>query len=319
MDLGETVAVTGCAGFIGSNLTERLLEMGIRVVGLDNLSRGRRENLPSNSGGFEFINADLTEEGRWQEKVAACDTVFHLAAHSEAGGGDTDTMIHLKQNVIATRNVLEASLKKGKQLVFASTSTVYGEATVLPTPENYGPAKPIGMYGASKLACEGYIAAYSHVFDAQSVIYRFANAVGRRGTHGVTHDLIRKLMKNPRELEIIGREPGTRKSYIHIDDLMDGMLSGLQKTNERVDIFNLGTEQTTTVKEIAEIVVDVMGLHGVRFKWTGGVDDGRGWKEDVRHMMLSIDRLKSLGWRPRLSSSEAVRKAAMELVEEFKR
>jgi len=297
---------------------QRLLDMGVHVIGIDNMSSGRMDNLPSvRSGHFEFIKADLTQEGRWQQRLSECDTVFHMAAYSEAGGGDRDTMIHLRENMIVTRNVLDASARYGKNFIFASTSTVYGEATIIPTPEHYGPLKPIGMYGASKLGCEGYVAAYSHVFDAHSVIYRFANVVGRHGTHGVTYDLIRKLMKNKEELEIIGRDPGTTKSYIHVDDLIDGMLFGMKHARERVEIYNLGTEQTTTVREIAEIVVDVMHLKDVLFRWTGGVDNGRGWKEDIRYMKLSIDKLKSLGWSARLSSSEAVRKAAEELYDEL--
>ncbi len=319
MYIGKRIAVTGCAGFIGSNLTHRFLEEGREVVGIDNFFTGSRKNLPSARAAthFRFIEADITVEGDWQKAVAECDTTFHMAAYPEAGAGEKDTQIHLKQNVIGTRNVLEASSRSGRNFVFASSSTVYGEASKMPTAEDYGPLKPIGIMGASKLGCEGYVAAYCHVFDAEGAIMRFANVVGRREAHGVTFDFVRKLKRNPRELEILGRDPGTVKSYVHIDDLMDGMMAGCERSEERVEIYNVGTAQTTSVREIADIVVSELGLKNVAYRWTGGVDGGRGWKEDVKHMELAVDKLRNRGWTAKLSSSEAVRKAAGEISAEI--
>lgn len=319
MEIGNTVAVTGCAGFIGSNLIHRLLEEGRHVVGVDNFFTGSRENLPSgNAGGhFQFLEADITGEGRWQDVLSGCDTTFHMAAYPEAGAGEKDTAIHLRQNVIGTRNVLEATARKGRNIVFASSSTVYGEASRMPTPEDYGPLKPIGIMGASKLGCEGYLAAYCHVFDAQGAIMRFANVVGRRERHGVTYDFVKRLKLNQNELSIIGKEPGTVKSYIHVDDLMDGMVAGCERSGERVEIYNVATAQTTSVKQLADIVVSEMGLKGVRYNWSGGVDGGRGWKEDVKHMELSVDRLRSRGWTAKLSSGEAIGKAVREIAREI--
>ena len=297
----------------------RFLAEGKSVTGIDNFFTGSRKNLPTGKAAenFTFIEADNTREGKWQDTLAECETTFHLAAYPEAGAGEKDTEIHLKQNVIGTRNVLEATARQGRNIVFASSSTVYGEATVMPTPEDYGPLKPIGIMGASKLGCEGYLAAYCHVFDAEGAIMRFANVVGRREAHGVTYDFVKKLKANPKELKILGKDPGTVKSYVHIDDLMDGIVVGCERAEERVEIYNVGTAQTTSVRDIAEIVVSTMGLSGVDFEWTGGVDGGRGWKEDIKMMQLSVERLKQRGWQAKLSSNEAVRKAAGELMAEL--
>lgn len=319
MNIGKNIAVTGCAGFIGSNLMHRFLKEGKKVTGIDNFFTGSRKNLPTGklAENLTFIEADITSEGSWQEALSVCETTFHMAAYPEAGAGEKDTEIHLKQNIVGTRNVLEATAKRGKNIVFASSSTVYGEATQMPTPEDYGPLKPIGIMGASKLGCEGYVAAYCHVFDAQGAIMRFANVVGRREAHGVTYDFVRRLKSNPTELVILGKDPGTVKSYVHIDDLMDGIMMGCERAKERVEIYNVGTAQTTSVRNIAEIVISEMGLSGVDFKWTGGVDGGRGWKEDIKLMQLSVERLKQRGWQAKLSSNDAVRKAARELMAEL--
>ncbi len=319
MKIGTKIAVTGCAGFIGANLTHRFLQEGKEVVGFDNFFTGSRKNLPTGemADRFTLVEADITTEGNWQDSIAGCDTTFHMAAYPEAGAGEKDTAIHLRQNIVGTRNVLEASARKGGNIVFASSSTVYGEATVMPTPENYGPLKPIGIMGASKLGCEGYVAAYCHVFDAEGSIMRFANVVGRRERHGVTFDFVRKLKANPHELHIIGRDPGTVKSYIHVDDLMDGIMAGCERAEERVEIYNVGTEQTTSVHELADIVVDEMNLKNVTYKWSGGVDGGRGWKEDVKRMELSVEKLKKMGWKAKLSSREALRKTVRELMAEL--
>ena len=319
MKIGNRVAVTGCAGFIGSNLTERFLKEGRHVVGVDNFFTGSRRNLPRGelAGNFTFIEADITREGRWQNELAGCDTTFHMAAYPEAGAGEKDTEVHLKHNVIGTRNVLDGSAKKGRNIVFASSSTVYGEAAKMPTPEDYGPLKPIGIMGASKLGCEGYVAAYCHVFDAEGGIMRFANVVGRHEAHGVTYDFVRKLKQNPSELRIIGRDPGTVKSYVHIDDLMDGIMAGCARAVDRVEIYNVGTGQVTSVHELADIVASEMGLKGVSYKWTGGVDNGRGWKEDVKLMKLSVEKLKSRGWVAKLSSAEAIALTVRELLQEL--
>lgn len=196
-----------------------------------------------------------------------------------------------------------------RKIIFTSTSTVYGEAKQIPTPEDC-PAHPISIYGASKLACEALIESYCHTFDFQAYIYRFANVIGKRSTHGVVYDFIKKLRYNPHELEILGNGE-QNKSYIYIEDCVSAIFCGL-KAEEKVNIFNIGSEDQIRVRRIAEIVSEEMGLNP-RFRFTGG---DRGWKGDVPVMLLSVEKLKALGWRPKFRSEEAVRKAVRDLLED---
>ncbi len=312
------IVVTGCAGFIGSHLTERLLRQRNSVVGIDNLSAGKHEFMQSfgKIGSFEFIEGDLLrlDLGRTLNKA---DTVCHFAANPDVRVGASDTKVHFEQNILATYRILEWMREGGVgRILFPSTSTVYGEPTVIPTPETYGPLIPISMYGASKLACEALIAAYCHNFDLSAVIYRFANVVGARSTHNVLHDFVKKLKENPRRLEILGAEPGTRKSYVHVADCVDAMIVGAEGAKEQVEILNIGSRDRIAVREITDIVVDAMKLKDVEYLWTGGVRGGRGWVGDVKEMLLSIDKIGKLGWKPRYGSVEAIRKAVQEIVEE---
>jgi UDP-glucose 4-epimerase len=190
-----------------------------------------------------------------------------------------------------------------KNLAFTSTSTVYGEATIIPTPENYGPLVPISLYGASKLACEALITSYSHTFDMQSWIFRFANIIGDRGTHGIIVDFIEKLRTNPKELEILG-DGKQSKSYLHVRECVDAMMFSVSNSNEEVNIFNIGSEDATNPTRIGEIIVEEMGLTDVKFNYTGG---SRGWKGDVPVMMLAIDKMKKLGWKNEWESEKSVR------------
>jgi UDP-glucose 4-epimerase len=208
-------------------------------------------------------------------------------------------------------------------MAFTSTSTVYGEAHLLPTPEDYAPLLPISLYGASKLACESLISAWCHTFRMNAIIYRFANCVGPRGTHGVIIDFINKLKANPRELEILG--DGTqRKSYLYITDCVEAMIYALEHTSfdiatQRggVEVYNIGSEDHIDVKSIADIVTSSMGLRDVKYTFTGGVNGGRGWLGDVKFMFLSIDKLRSLGWKPKYNSSESIRLAVQALLEDM--
>jgi UDP-glucose 4-epimerase len=201
----------------------------------------------------------------------------------------------------------------GKTIVFTSTSTVYGDAKILPTPEEYSPLEPISLYGASKMACEALISAYCHTFDMHGIIYRFANIVGARSRHGVIWDFIHKLSENPQELEILGDGTQT-KSYLIIDECVDALLFGLEQASERVEIYNIGSEDQVTVKEIARIVTKQMGLKDVEFRYTGGVRGGRGWIGDVKTMALDISKMKASGWKPRRNSVESVEAATNKLL-----
>ncbi|MEM1551281.1 MAG: NAD-dependent epimerase/dehydratase family protein [Candidatus Bathyarchaeia archaeon] len=315
-DLGK-ILVTGGAGFIGSHLVDRLCKMGKDVIVFDNLSSGTIENVRKWLGtpGFRFIRGDLLSLEEVVKSINGCDTVFHLAANPEVRVGSENPQIHYEQNVLTTFNLLEAIRKVGvvKTLVFTSSSTVYGDAETIPTPEDYAPLKPLSTYGASKLAAEALISAYANTYGFKAIIYRLANIVGLRSQHGVIYDFIKKLRENPERLEILG--DGTQmKSYLHVEDCVDAILIGLEASNERVSIFNVGSEDQIVVREIADIVCAKMGLKNVQYVFTGGVDGGRGWKGDVKVMLLNIERLKSLGWRPKLNSRQAVERAVLEIL-----
>jgi len=310
------VLVTGGAGFIGSHLIDALLEEGFDVICLDNFSSGRKELIEPNLDKIELIEGDLLNREDIKKALKGCEIVFHLAANPDVRVGAINTKIHFDNNIVATYNLLEEMKDAGvKEIVFTSSSTVYGDAEKIPTPENYGPLIPISLYGASKLAAEALICSYCHTFDMEATIYRFANVVGPRSTHGVIYDFIKKLRKNPDELEILG-DGKQRKSYLYIDDCIDAMLFGMQKKEKQVEIFNIGSEDWIEVKEIADIISQEMGLNP-KYKFTGGID-GRGWKGDVKFMRLDISKLKALGWKPKYGSKEAVRMTAKWLINEIK-
>ena len=250
-----------------------------------------------------------------EKAVAGNDIVFHLAANPDVKLGAEDTRVHLEQNILATYNLLEAMRRTGvRKIAFTSTSTVYGEAKTIPTPEDYGPLIPISLYGASKLACEALISSYCHTFDMQSWIYRFANIVGERGTHGVIVDFIRKLRENPKELDILG-SGRQRKSYLEVRDCTQAMIYCVEHSDEQTNIFNIGSADSVDVTGIADIVVEHMGLSEVIYNYTGGID-GRGWRGDVKLMLLSIDKIEGLGWQPKHSSADSINVAVDALLKE---
>lgn len=308
------VLVTGNAGFIGSHLVEELLHKGNQVVGLDNLSAGKRSFMDRvvMDDSFRFIEGDLltVDLGKVLREV---DMVCHFAANPDVRLGASNTHVHFEQNIQVTYRLLEECARNDvKDIIFPSTSTVYGEATVIPTPEDYGPQIPISIYGASKLACEALISSYCHTFEMNAVIYRFANVVGPRSTHNVTHDFIRKLKEQPSFLDILGRDPGTHKSYVHVGDCVRGMVVGIERAKDQVEIFNIGSKDRLSVRRIADIVIQEMGLKEVEYHWTGGVRGGRGWVGDVKDMLLSIEKLERFGWSPRLNSEAAIHQAVKE-------
>lgn len=313
MPAKNRILVTGGAGFIGSNLVDRLLEKGNEVLVFDNLSSGKMEFIEHHleNPNFSLVKGDLLDSEAIESACKDADMVFHVAANPDVKLGASDTKVHLDQNILATYNLLEA-MRKGsaKKIAFTSTSTVYGEAKIMPTPEDYGPLIPISLYGASKLACEAFITSYSHTFDMQAWIFRFANIVGPRSTHGITVDFIKKLKENSRRLEILG-DGKQEKSYLHVSECVNAILFAIEKSKEEVNIFNIGSEDTISATDIGKVVVEEMGLSGVEFTYTGGT---RGWKGDVPRMRLGIEKLKTIGWKPVYTSERSVRDTARVLL-----
>ena len=314
------ILVTGGAGFIGSHIVDNLMKKGREVRLLDNLSTGSMDNVAQwiERSDFTFVNGDCLNRKDIREAMKGCKLVFHLAANPEVRVGAVNTEIDFQQNIVATYNVLEAMRESetAKTIVFTSTSAVYGDARILPTPEEYGSLEPISLYGASKLACEALISAYCHTFDMRGVIYRFANIVGSRSRHGVIWDFIHKLVEHPLELEILG-DGNQTKSYLMVDACVDALLFGLEHTSERVEIYNIGSEDQISVKEIARIVTAQMDLKEVRFRYTGGVRGGRGWIGDVKTMFLDVSKMKRLGWKPRYNSAQSVKTATDQILREL--
>lgn len=308
--------VTGGAGFIGSHLVAALLGQGHQVKVIDDLSSGQRDFLEPHlsNGELELVVEDLMKVDL-KPLLKGADIVHHLAANPEVRVGATDPGVHLEQNVLVTHRVLEAMRESGVDyLTFTSTSTVYGEAAKMPTPEDYGPLYPISLYGASKLAAEALISSYCHTFDIQAVAYRFANCVGPNSTHGVTYDFVRKLMDDPKQMEILG-DGSQLKSYFHVSDCISGVLSALPDklcTSESPFLaYNIGSLDAIDVVTIADTVAKVMGLGEVTYSFTGGK---RGWVGDVPKMMLDSQALVDLGWRPKFTSTEAIAATAEWLV-----
>lgn len=316
MPTKNKILVTGGAGFIGSHLVDCLTEKENRITVFDNLSSGKIgfiENHLENPD-FTLIKGDLLDHKAIERACKDIDLVFHVAANPDVRLGASDTKIHFDQNILATYNLLEAMRKNSvKKVAFTSTSTIYGEAHIMPTPENYGPLLPISLYGASKLACEALITSYSHTFDMQAWIFRFANIVGPRSTHGITVDFIRKLQENPIQLEILG-DGKQEKSYLHVSECVDAILFAIEKSKEDVNIFNIGSEDTISATGIGRAIVEEMKLSEVKFIYTGG---SRGWKGDVPRMRLDIEKLKDIGWKPAYTSERSVRETARTLLEEY--
>ena len=310
------VVVTGGAGFIGSHIVERLVELGYEVTVLDNLSSGRVENLSGVRGRVELVVGDVKDFETCLRVLRGAEVVYHFAANPEVRVSVTDPEVHFRENVVATFNIAEASRRAGavRTLVFASSSTVYGDASRLPTPEDCE-LRPVSVYGASKAAAELILHSYSHLYGIRVVALRYANVVGPRLRHGVIYDFLVKLSRNPEVLEVLG--DGTqRKSYLYASDAVDATLLAVERAGRYFEVFNVGNEDWITVLEIARVVSEVLGLRP-RVVLRGGTPDGRGWPGDVKLMLLSVERLKSLGWRPRYSSYEAVRLATRAIAEEL--
>jgi UDP-glucose 4-epimerase len=312
------VLVTGGAGFIGSHLVDRLVVEGYRVRVVDNLSSGRLENIGAHLGSnvVELMVGDLKDPEVALKAVDGVSVVFHLAANPEVRVGYTSPDVHFRENVVVTFNVLEAARRRGVgEIVFASSSSVYGEPGSIPVGED-APLRPVSVYGASKASCESLIHAYTRLYGLRAVVLRYANIVGPRMRHGVVWDFIVKLRGNPVELEVLGDGSQVR-SYMHVGDAVEATITAWSRGGEGYQVYNVASEDWIAVDEVADIVVEAMGLKGVRKKYKP-VLHGVGWPGDVKRIALRIDKLKSIGFKPRMSSREAVRTAVGEILEELK-
>lgn len=300
----STTLVVGGAGFIGSRVCARLLEEGAeRVRVFDNLSSGSRDRLPDDAR-VELVEGDVKDLDALKAAAEGASVCFHFAANPDIAAAVTKPDIDFWEGTYLAQNVLEALRQTGvPRLVYASGSGVYGDLGEVNAPEDHGPMHPISTYGASKLGCEALISAYCHMFGLHASCFRFANVVGPRQTHGVTYDFVRKLLRDPSHLPILG-DGSQSKSYIHVDDVVGAMFLVAGQEHDGFEVFNVGTDEYVTVTQIAELVVETLGLCDVRFDYTGG---DRGWKGDVPVVRFSSERIKERGWDKRYSTLEALR------------
>jgi UDP-glucose 4-epimerase len=296
--------VTGCAGFIGSNLVDRLLQVDYEVIGIDNFSTGQRcfiERALAHPN-FSLHEIDLLDLEALEKSFVGGDTVFHLAANADVRFGTSHPKKDLEQNTLATFNVLEAMRSaRINKIVFSSTGSVYGESPVIPTPEN-GPF-PIqtSLYGASKVACEGLISSYCEGFGFQSWIFRFVSILGERYTHGHIFDFYGQLKLHPDQLSILGNGK-QRKSYLYVQDCIDAILMALESANSKVNIFNLGVKDYCEINDSVKWICDALEVNPA-LTYSGG---DRGWIGDNPFIYLDTKKIESLGWKPKLTIQEGV-------------
>ena len=296
--------VTGCAGFIGSTMVDRLLQLGFKVTGVDNLSTGQQRFLDSatKDPNFEFINLDLINLEHVKTAFQGGDAVIHFSANADVRFGTDHPHRDLEQNTIVTYNVLEAMRANGiKKIAFSSTGSVYGEAKVIPTPEDAGFPVQTSLYGASKAAGEGLIAAYCEGFGFQSWIFRFVSILGERYTHGHVYDFYQKLKSDPTKLQVLG-DGRQRKSYLYVQDCIDAILLAMDKAQEKVNIFNLGVDSYCEVNDSVGWICESLGVKP-KLEYTGG---DRGWVGDNPFIYLDTKRIQGLGWTPKHTIKEGI-------------
>jgi UDP-glucose 4-epimerase len=300
--------VTGGLGFIGSHLVDRLLEDDWRVVILDNLLTGTRSNVGHHKGDprLKVVEGDIRDLETVSKCSRDCDVVFHFAAHALMRASLRDHRADLEHNIVGTLNVLESMVaNEVSDFVFASTSALYGEAKVTPTPETYSGIQT-SLYGAAKLAGEGYASAFAQFSPIKAWAFRFGTVLGERCRRGAIWDFTHKLIENPSKLEILGNGKQS-KDYMSVKDCVDGIMLGHEKSSDSVNIFNLGLQEQTTVDELAELVIEEMQLSNVKKGYTGGE---RGWVGDNPVVYLSTKKIRELGWMPKTTPSDAIRLTA---------
>jgi UDP-glucose 4-epimerase len=310
----KNILVTGGCGFIGSHLVDALLSKNNKITVVDNLSAGSLENIDQKK--VIFIKGDICDLSLMKKLCKDKDIIFHFAAQPDVRKSFTQIYEDLQVNVIGTINVLEAMRENNvKFIVFASSAgTIYGEAKISPVPEEYQ-LQPISHYGASKAACEVYLSSYSSLFGMDCVSLRYGNIFGPRSTHGVIYDFFHKLKKNSKELEILGNGK-QEKSYLYIDDCIKGSLLAAENSKKGFIPYNISSNKTIKVIEIAKIVIEEMGLKNVKLKFTGGK---RGWPGDVSKVFPDTRKIESLGFRAEISIEEGIRRYVRYLEENYKK
>ncbi len=307
----KTTLVTGGAGFIGSHIVDELLSRGARVIVYDNFTTGRRDFLPAEHANLQIVKGDVLDTAALQAAMKGCDFVFHMQANADVRGGKDKPKVDLDQNTIATWSALEAArIQKVKGFAFASSSAIYGEPEVFPTPETYAP-KQTSLYGASKLAGEAMIQAYSEYYDIRSFCFRFVSWMGERYTHGIVFDVLKKLRQDSKRLPLLG--DGTqKKSYLYVKDGVSGIMAAIEKSKDLKNVYNLGHDNFLTVVEVVRVILDELKLPDVKLDFAGGK---RGWVGDSPLVHLDTSLIKSLGWQPQTAIEESVRRTVRYLSE----
>jgi UDP-glucose 4-epimerase len=305
----EKVFVTGAAGFIGSNLVDRLLAGGRQVVGWDDFSTGQREFLQSALANprFKLIEGDCLDLSALIRAMAECDSVFHLAANADVRFGLEHPHKDFQQNAVATFNILEAMRANGiKRIAFSSTGSVYGEAEIFPTPENHPFPVQTSLYAASKLACEGFIHAYCEGYGFEGYIFRFVSILGERYTHGHVLDFYKQLLAHPGQLKVLG--DGTQqKSYLYIGDCLDAMLHVVERAAAKsakhgVETYNLGTKEYIQVNDSIHFICAALGLKP-KLEYSGGK---KGWVGDNPFIFLDTKKIRATGWKTTLTIEQSI-------------
>jgi UDP-glucose 4-epimerase len=302
--------VTGGAGFIGSHIVDELLVRGSTVVVYDNFCTGRREYLPKpQEGRLTVVEGDVLDMDRLTTAMAGCDFAFHWQANADVRGGQANTRVDLEQNTLATWNVLDAMRKNEvKGLAFASSSAVYGEPEIFPTPESYAPTQT-SLYGASKLAGEAMIEAYCEYFGMRSFMFRFVSWIGERYSHGVIFDFMKKLQQDPTRLQVLG-DGQQRKSYLYVRDGVSAIMLAIQKSVGNKNIYNIGHHDYINVVDLAKIVLQELGLKDLKMEFTGSK---RGWIGDSPFVHLDTSKIAALGWKAKTSIEDGIRRTVQYL------
>lgn len=296
--------ITGGAGFIGSYIVDKLIKDGEKVIVYDNFSTGKKafikHHLKNNK--FELIKADLSDEKKLNKAMKGVDFVFHLAAHADVRSGIEDHSIDHEQNLEMTQNVLEAMIKNNiKNLAFSSTSSVYGDANMHPTPEDC-PFNPTSLYGATKAACESYIQAYASYYNLKVYIFRFVSFLGPRYTHGIVFDVLKKLRQNPKSIKLFS-DGSPKKSSLAVSDGVDAIFQIISKSKEKINVYNIGHKEVLTVSEIVDTILQITKQKSVKKIWMGKKSN---WKGDNEFVLLSINKLTKLGWKPTKSTKQSI-------------